>query len=67
MDVRIKEFEVDMQLGSKGMTLDVRDTDGTFLGDIRIGKAKLEWCKGRTHAGHGVKKNWRELIAWFKS
>ena len=37
------------------------------VGDIRIGKAKLEWCKGRTHAGNGVKKSWRELIAWFES
>lgn len=67
MDVSIKDFAVTMKLGNKGIEFDVYDTNGKHLGDLRIGKAKIEWCKGRTQVGHGVTVNWTELIQWLES
>jgi len=67
MDVSIKDFSVSMNLGSKGITFDVYDTGGKHLGDLRIGKATIEWCKGKTQAGNGVKVKWDTLIEWFDS
>ena len=55
MDVTIKDFSVEMNLGSKGITFDIYDTAGKHLGDLRIGKATIEWCKGKTQAGNGIK------------
>jgi len=66
MRVSIKELASTMELKTKGMTLDVYDNDDTFLGDLRIGKATIEWCKGKTHKGHGSQRTWKELIAWFE-
>ena len=66
MKVSVKDLAVTMDLGSKGIELDVYDTNGAFLGDLRIGKAKIEWCKGKTHVGNGVIVNWTDLIAWFE-
>ncbi|MCP3167359.1 hypothetical protein [Myxococcus qinghaiensis] len=67
MKVSIKDLAVNMDLGNTGVTLDVYDTDGTFLGDLRIGKAKIEWCKGKTRQGNGVTVSWKDLIGWFES
>jgi hypothetical protein len=67
MKVSIKNFAISMELGSTGITLDVYDNAGNFLGDLRIGKAKIEWCKGKTRQGNGVTVTWPELIAWFES
>ena len=66
MQVSIKDLAISMDLGNKGIELEVRDTNGDHLGDLRIGKAKIEWCKGRTHAGNGVSVSWPELIEWFQ-
>jgi hypothetical protein len=55
-----------MDLGNTGVTMDVYDNDDKFLGDLRIGRGTIEWCKGRTRAGNGVKKNWSQLIAFFE-
>jgi hypothetical protein len=62
MDIRVKDFAVNMKLGSTGITLDVYDTDGSHLGDVRFGKATIEWCPGKTHAGNGFKIGWTKLI-----
>ena len=67
MNVGIKGLAVLMQLGNKGIELDVYHPDGTHLGDLRIGKATIEWCKGRTRTGNGVKVTWAELIHWFEN
>jgi hypothetical protein len=67
MDVAIKDFAVTMNPGSKGITLDVYDTKGKHLGDLRIGKATIEWCKGKTQQGNGVKVRWDSLIEWFEA
>ncbi len=65
MKVSIKDLNVSMELGNNGIELDVYDGD-QHLGDLRIGKATIEWCRGRVRIGNGVKKNWSELIAWFE-
>jgi hypothetical protein len=64
--VSIKDLAVSMDLGNTGVTMDVYDNDDRFLGDLRIGRGTIEWCKGRTRAGNGVKKNWSQLIAFFE-
>lgn len=66
MKVSIKDLAVSMDLGNTGVTMDVYDNDNKFLGDLRIGRGTIEWCKGRTRAGNGVKKNWSQLIAFFE-
>lgn len=60
--VSIKDLTVDMDLGNKGVELDVYNNN-LHLGDLRIGKATIEWCKGKTHAGNGTKKSWDDLRA----
>jgi hypothetical protein len=67
MKVSIKHFEVDVELGNNGITFDVRDSSGAFLGDLRIGKGTVEWCKGKTQKGNGKRVSWEALIAWFES
>jgi hypothetical protein len=67
MKISVKDFQVNMDLGNKGLQLDVYDTDDKYLGDLRIGKAKLERCKGKIHTGNGKTKTWKELIEWFES
>jgi hypothetical protein len=66
MKVSIKDLAVSMELGNNGITLDVYDMEGAHLGDLRIGKATIEWCRGRTRTGNGQKRSWRELIAVFE-
>lgn len=66
MKISIKDFAVSMELGNNGVTLDVYDNNDNHLGDLRLGRGKIEWCEGRTHAGNGVTKTWPQLIAFFK-
>lgn len=65
MKVKVKDLSVTMELGNNGVTFDVYDNDDTFLGDLRLGRGKVEWCKGRTRAGNGTTVNWNELLAFF--
>ena len=66
MNVSVKDFAVTMALGNKGIELDVYDTNDVHLGDLRVGKAKIEWCPGKTPTGNGIEVKWEELIDWFK-
>ena len=66
MKISVKDLAVTMELGNNGITLDVYDTSGNHLGDIRFGKATIEWCKGRTRAGNGAKRSWAQLIEYFE-
>ncbi len=65
MKVSIKDLSVSMDLKNNGITLDVYDGD-KFLGDLRIGRGTIEWCKGRTQSGNGIKVRWPELIEFFE-
>lgn len=62
LQVHIKDFDVDMTLGNNGLTLQIWDNQNRYLGKLRIGKATVEWCAGRTHMGNGKKLGVRELI-----
>ena len=62
MKVSVKDLQVTMDLGNNGLELDIYDNAGKHLGDLRIGKATIEWCKGKTQKGNGKKKKWQELI-----
>lgn len=66
MKIRIKDLSINMDLGNNGVTFDVYDTKDSFLGDLRLGKGTIEWCKGRTVAGNGVKVKWSDLIGFFE-
>jgi hypothetical protein len=67
MKVSIKDLQVSMGLGNNGVELDVYDNNGQHLGDLRIGRGTIEWCKGKTQKGNGVQKNWTQVINWFES
>jgi hypothetical protein len=66
MKVSIKDLSINMDLGNNGVTFDVYGNDGKFLGDLRLGKGTVEWCKGKTQAGNGVKVKWNDLIKFFE-
>lgn len=68
MKVYVDDFDVHMEFGNNGITVQVYEPDGkTHLGKLRIGKGTLEWCHGRTRIGNGVKARWKEVIEWFES
>jgi hypothetical protein len=47
--ISIKDFSVTMNLGNNGITLDVYDNDDKHLRSaLLLGRATIEWCKGRT-------------------
>jgi hypothetical protein len=66
MKVSIKDLEITMELGNKGVTFDVYDNQDQFLGDLRLSRGTVEWCKGKTRAGNGVQVKWPELINFFE-
>ena len=63
MIVKIKQFNIEMELKNKGMELEIRNTKGDFLGDMIINKTGIIWCKGKRGKDNGVQKNWEEIIA----
>ena len=61
MQIRIKKFEIDMQVRQKGIEFEVRQPDGTFVGDCYVTMTGLTWCAGKTTRVNGVKVKWSEL------
>ena len=55
MKVNAKLDDVTITLGNKGITLNISTNDGKHRGDLRLGQATVEWMKGRTHEGNGIK------------
>lgn len=66
MNVHIKKLNIDMDLGSNGLTLGVADTKGKHTGNLKLGKAKITWFSGKTRK-NGVTVDWDELTEWFES
>ena len=64
--VYVKDLFVEMEVKNKGVEFEVRDNDKQ-LGDVILKKTGIEWCKGRTTAGKGVKVSWEDFIAWVES
>lgn len=63
MKVKIKSFDVDMDVKNSGVEFQVHSPDGKeFLGDLIIKKSGLVWCKGKTRAENGITLKWKDFI-----
>jgi len=62
MKVRIKSFDVEMEVKNNGIEFEVRTPNGEHLGDIVLKKSGLVWCKGRTAPQNGLKVSWKKFI-----
>ena len=67
MKVNIKNFDVEMDIRTKGVEFGVYANDGIFQGDCILSKTGLEWCKGRQRRGNGAKVSWDEFMSWMES
>lgn len=66
MKVKIKSFDVEMEIKNKGIELDIYRPDGKDrLGDMVVTKTGLTWCKGQTKVANGKKVTWEKLIKWI--
>lgn len=55
MQVQLKLDDLAITLGNKGVLLKIAGNDGKHVGDLRIGRATVEWMPGRTREGNGTK------------
>lgn len=68
MKVTIKEFNVGMEVKTKGIELAIYNPQGTrHLGDIVVTKSGLTWCEGRTRPENGTKLSWEKFQAYMNS
>ncbi len=67
MNVKIKDFDVAMEIKNNGIELDVADTDGVHLGDLYVTKTKLVWCKGRISRENGKEIKWADFIEYMEN
>lgn len=67
MIVKVKDFDVAMEVKNNGIELDVADTKGNHIGDLVVTKTKLIWCKGKTSRTKGTQVNWADFIAFMES
>lgn len=67
MQVKIKQFDVEMQIKNSGVELDVCTPDGSHVGDLVITKTQLIWCKGRQRRENGQQISWQDFIDWMES
>jgi hypothetical protein len=65
--VSIKDFDVAMEVKTKGIELDVSDPQGNHMGDLIVTKTKLIWCQGRTTRAHGKEVAWDKFITYIES
>jgi len=64
MQVRVKDFSVNMNVKANGIEFEVRTPDGTTQhGDCFLTMTGLVWCKGRTTKERGVKISWDDFMA----
>ncbi len=62
MNVGIKDFAVQMDVKSRGVEFEVKDTNGKHLGDLIITKTSIIWCKGKTKRANGKSLRWDKFI-----
>ena len=63
MKVKIKDFNVQMDVKQSGIEFEIHDNEDKHLGDLVITNANVIWCKGRTRRDKGGKKvSWKKLI-----
>jgi len=63
MKVKIKSFDVAMEVKQSGVELQINSPDGSdHHGDCFVTMTGLVWCKGRTKKRNGVKISWGQLM-----
>lgn len=63
MDVKIKDFDVRMEIRNNGIELEVkRPNNGDHLGDLVLTKTQVIWCEGRTRRENGISVTWDQFI-----
>ncbi len=67
MRVKIKKFNVDMDVKNAGIEFQVHDNDDNFKGDCFVTKTGLVWCHGKTKKENGVPISWTDFIAYMES
>lgn len=68
MNVKIKSFDVSMDVKKKGIELEIRTPNGdSQLGDCYVTMTGLVWCQGRTNKKNGIKIEWSDLINLMSS
>lgn len=65
MQVKIKSFDVDMEIKNKGIEIDINDNGGGHRGDLVVTKTGLVWCPGKTQRKNGIKVDWDTFIDWI--
>ncbi len=63
MKVWIKNLEVEMQVKTTGIELDIRDNADKHIGDLYVTKTKIIWCKGKTGRKNGKEFALEEFIS----
>ena len=68
MKVKIKKFDLDMDVKKKGIEFEVRSTDGKKqLGDCYLTNTRFIWCSGRKAKSNGIKIKWGDFITLMGS
>jgi len=68
MQVKIKSFDVAMDVKSNGIEFEVRKPDGSaHIGDCYLTMTSLIWCEGKTTKLNGVKVSWSKFMEIMKS
>ena len=68
MKVRITKLDIEHEVKTKGIQLDVSEPNGgDRLGDLTVTKTNLTWCPGKTHKKNGKKVSWAAFIKWIES
>jgi hypothetical protein len=62
MQVKADLSDALITLGNTGVSLTIADNTGKHVGTLRVGKATVEWRKGKTQAGNGKKIKLEKLI-----
>lgn len=66
MQIKIKDFYIDMEVKTRGIEFEVRSPNGDeHHGDCKLTKTKLEWLKGRSQSG--TELTWEDFMAIMKS
>lgn len=67
MRVSFEIGDTKARLGNNGIVFYISDNNGSHVGKLRLGKAKVEWCRGRTRIGNGKKVTVERLIQAFEN
>jgi hypothetical protein len=68
MQVKIKRFDVNMDVKANGIEFEVRKPDGSAqIGDCYLTMTGLVWCEGKRGKTNGIKLSWKELRVLLKS